>query len=113
GGTRTAPRTDAERDVAAVWRELLETDDIGAEDDFFERGGHSLLLTRMVATLRRRHGVALALSEVFRQPTVAAVARLLEQTGRAAPPAVPTRRTAARTTVRIGADGTVLAAEDR
>ncbi|MEU5082726.1 MULTISPECIES: non-ribosomal peptide synthetase [Streptomyces] len=113
GGARTAPRTDAERAVAAVWRELLETDDIGADDDFFERGGHSLLLTRMVATLRRRHGAALALSEVFRQPTVAAVARLLEQTGRTAPAAVPPRRTAARTTVRIGADGTVLAAEDR
>ncbi|MEM9695361.1 MAG: phosphopantetheine-binding protein, partial [Myxococcota bacterium] len=52
--------TDAERLVADVWRELLGTAKIGAQDNFFDLGGHSLLSIQCVAKLRDATGVRLS-----------------------------------------------------
>lgn len=51
------PRTDAERAVAGVWRELLGVERVGVLDNFFEIGGHSLLAIRATARLGDRIGV--------------------------------------------------------
>ncbi len=52
-----APKTDVEIAIAAVWRELLGGDAVGRHDNFFERGGHSLLAVRAVWLLKQRHGI--------------------------------------------------------
>lgn len=52
-----APRTEAERAVALVWRELLGIERVGVLDNFFEIGGHSLLAIRATARLGDRTGV--------------------------------------------------------
>src|SRR5690606_515597 len=44
-----APRTPDEEALAAIWRELLGVAEVGAHDDFFALGGHSLLVTRLIA----------------------------------------------------------------
>ncbi|WP_074711002.1 non-ribosomal peptide synthetase [Arthrobacter alpinus] len=73
-----APRTDAERTVAAAFSEVLGLDRVGRDDDFFELGGHSLLATRLVAVLRSRIGSAPALRTIFESPTVAGIAGTLD-----------------------------------
>jgi acyl transferase domain-containing protein len=74
-----APRDELEEAVAAVWSALLGIERVGVEDDFFELGGHSLLGTRVIGRLRADFGVALQVDAIFRAPTVAALAREVEE----------------------------------
>ncbi|MFC8527844.1 amino acid adenylation domain-containing protein [Nocardia sp. NPDC057227] len=69
-----APSTPAEETVAAVFAEVLGTERVGADDDFFELGGNSLIATRVVTRLRERTGTELRVAVFFDDPTVAGVA---------------------------------------
>ncbi|MFF2119417.1 non-ribosomal peptide synthase/polyketide synthase [Kitasatospora sp. NPDC058184] len=80
-----APRTERERALAAVWAEVLGLDAVGAEDDFFDLGGDSVLAARTLARITERLGVRLTLRDVFTARTVAALAPLLDR-----PAAAPT-----------------------
>jgi amino acid adenylation domain-containing protein len=77
------PATAAERAVAEIWREVLEADGVGAEDDFFALGGHSLHATRVIARARDVFRVPLSMRAIFDAPTVrklaAEVVRLLDE----------------------------------
>ncbi|HEX8243290.1 MAG TPA: condensation domain-containing protein, partial [Longimicrobium sp.] len=72
--TYTAPRTETERALAAIWQELLEVERVGAYDHYFHLGGHSLLATRLAARVRAAFDVELPLRAVFEHPTLAALA---------------------------------------
>ncbi len=92
-----APRTPVEELVAGIWCEILQREQVGVADDFFELGGHSLLATRLVSHLREVFDVELPVRAVFEAPTLAALAREVEQAlaagaGLAAPPVVPVGR---------------------
>ncbi|NNB93012.1 non-ribosomal peptide synthase/polyketide synthase [Corallococcus exiguus] len=91
------PSTDTERQLAALWADVLKLDTVGAEDDFFALGGHSLLATQVISRVRATFGMELPLSELFAAPTVAALAERVEalrQRGApSAPPLVPVPRT--------------------
>ncbi len=82
--TSAPPRTEDERTIAHVWSELLDVATIGVDDDFFLLGGHSLLLSRVVARIKRRLDVEFPLRAVMREPTVAGMARVVAA-ARAAP----------------------------
>jgi acyl carrier protein len=73
-----------------VWQEVLKVPSVGAEDNFFDLGGHSLLATRVLADVREAFGADIAMHALFEDPTVAALARLVEQadTGSARYPAL-------------------------
>jgi acyl carrier protein len=73
-GGYVEPRDEVEAAVAGLFAEILGRDRVGVHDDFFSLGGHSLLATRLVAMLRRRFRVELALRELFEAPTVGGVA---------------------------------------
>jgi amino acid adenylation domain-containing protein len=75
---RVAPRTAAERAVAEVWSEVLRLEGIGAHDNFFELGGHSLLLVQVQRRLRQRFARELSVVDLFKHPTVEALAVHLE-----------------------------------
>ncbi len=78
GGAETvAPRSETERTVAGVWREVLELREVGAHDNFFELGGHSLLLARVHGRLREVLGREVPIVDLFRFPTVSSLARHL------------------------------------
>lgn len=68
------PRDAWEARIAALWCELLALPEVGVHDDFFARGGDSMLAIRLLTLLRHRLNVDYQLKEVFRQPTVAALA---------------------------------------
>ncbi|MFF5970812.1 amino acid adenylation domain-containing protein [Streptomyces sp. NPDC012769] len=72
-----APRDERERALCALFGEILGIDDITIDDDFFELGGHSLLATRLVGRARTELGAELAIGDLFRAPTVAALAARL------------------------------------
>ena len=77
-----APRTPVETVVAAVWAEVLDIDRVGAHDDFFALGGHSLLSTRVLVRIREAFQVDVPLHRIFKDPTVAGLTEaLLEVSG--------------------------------
>lgn len=63
--------------VAAIWREVLRVEHVGLYNNFFDLGGHSLLLVKLQAALKREFGRDLALVELFQRTTVAAQAERL------------------------------------
>jgi hypothetical protein len=69
------PQTRAEVLVADIWREVLGVERVGLDDNFFDLGGHSLLLGRVHARLTESFNSDLALIDLFRYPTVALLAR--------------------------------------
>jgi acyl-coenzyme A synthetase/AMP-(fatty) acid ligase/acyl carrier protein len=64
------PAAGAEAVVANIWRELLGVDRIGVRDNFFDLGGHSLLVLQMVGKLKRHFSKPIAVVDVFQFPTV-------------------------------------------
>jgi amino acid adenylation domain-containing protein len=80
-----APSTPVEQMLIDVWRSVLQVDQIGIHHNFFEIGGHSLLAAQVVARIREAHGAPLSIRDLFANPTVAALSRIVE-TLRAAPP---------------------------
>jgi amino acid adenylation domain-containing protein len=94
-----APRTPVEEVLAGIWAETLRLERVGAEDNFFDLGGHSLLATRVVSRVRELFGVELPLRALFEGPTVAELARAVEDERRrelpVPPPLAPAGRTGA------------------
>ncbi|MCP4658738.1 MAG: amino acid adenylation domain-containing protein, partial [bacterium] len=80
------PRSEPERRVAAVWKELLAVDQVGIHDNFLDLGAHSLLMIRAHAQLRPILGDDLTLLDLFRYPTVSALVAA-RQAACPAPPA--------------------------
>lgn len=58
-GSFRPPRTEAERTLAEIWRELLKLDEVGVDENFFDLGGHSLLVMQAIAKFEQRTGVRL------------------------------------------------------
>jgi non-ribosomal peptide synthetase-like protein len=79
----TAPESDAEREVLAVWRSVFGRDDIGIDEDFFaDLGGHSLFAASAVSRLRKAPGMAgLSVADLYANPTVRSLATLATETG--------------------------------
>lgn len=71
-------QTDTERKLAAIWTEVLEREVSGGTDDFFALGGHSLLMTRVIARAKRRFGVDVGLRDFFAAPTVRDFAAVID-----------------------------------
>jgi non-ribosomal peptide synthetase-like protein len=66
-----APRTEAERKVAAIWQQVLQISPISIDDNFFtDLGGHSLLAAQTVSRLRSELALELAARDVYRWPTI-------------------------------------------
>jgi amino acid adenylation domain-containing protein len=63
-----------ERQIAYVWKEVLGVTEVGVDDNFFDLGGRSLLLVRVQARLRARLKREISMLELFRQPTIHALA---------------------------------------
>jgi amino acid adenylation domain-containing protein len=73
-----APRNEVERELARIWSEVLEVDEIGVHDSFFALGGHSLLAVRLFAEIERQMGARLPLAALFQTATIAGLAELVE-----------------------------------
>nr|WP_279637131.1 non-ribosomal peptide synthetase [Corallococcus sicarius] len=74
-----APATPEELALAGIWTELLGRPRIGARDDFFALGGHSLMAAQIVSRVREALGVELPLTAVFESPTLAGLAEVVSR----------------------------------
>jgi amino acid adenylation domain-containing protein len=72
-----APQTELEHSVVAIWREVLGAERIGVHDNFFDLGGHSLLIVRVHNKLRETLRREIPIVELFRHPTVTALSEYL------------------------------------
>lgn len=73
------PETATERELAAIWGDILEVDQVGRNDDFFRLGGHSLLVPPVVMAVRERLGVELPMGLLFQGPVLSDMARRVEE----------------------------------
>ena len=78
-GPIEAPATATERTIAAIWRELLGLEEVGASAGFFEIGGHSLLAAQVIARVRDRLGVDVPVRTLFAAPTLREFARVVDR----------------------------------
>ena len=77
GAAFIAPKSDLQKTVAAVWQQVLNIPKVGLNDNFFELGGHSLLLVRVYYKLCDIVDKKFSLTDLFKYPTVGALAEYL------------------------------------
>ncbi len=73
-----APQSRAEKQLARLWCELLQLDEIGIDDSFFDLGGNSLAAVRMVNQYQARFGREIPPVKVFQFPTISQLAQFLD-----------------------------------
>jgi hypothetical protein len=79
GSSFAPPRTETERLVASIWAEVLKLTRVGLHDNFFDLGGHSLLIVRVHSRLEKLMKDAPPLVDLFQYPTVAALAERISR----------------------------------
>jgi amino acid adenylation domain-containing protein len=79
GAAYVAPETELQRTVAQVWSEVLRVEHVGLHDNFFDLGGHSLLLAEVHHRLSAMVEKPLTLADFFRFPNVYSLARYLAE----------------------------------
>ncbi|MDT5293775.1 MAG: hypothetical protein QOJ76_655 [Acidobacteriota bacterium] len=86
GANYEAPQNRFERVVADIWQKALRVEKVSMSENFFDIGGHSLLMVQVHHRLKEEFGEGLALVELFRHPTIRSLAKYLgrglsEETG--------------------------------
>ncbi len=90
------PTTDGERRIAAVLAEVLGTEELGVDANFFDLGGNSLLLVRAHARLEEALGIELPLMALFNHPSVRSLAAHLASREAPAPDGEAAKQAAER-----------------
>ena len=75
---RVEPSTDLERQLHAIWAEVLGHADFGITDNFFAVGGHSLAVAIIASRTEKANGMPISLAKLFQNPTIAG---LVDQLG--------------------------------
>ncbi len=74
-----APESELERTLAAIWREVLRVERVGLYENFFDLGGHSLLMVQVFSRIKAQLATELLMVELFEFPTVSSMAKRLAQ----------------------------------
>jgi len=82
GEEEAEPGTELQEQVRAVMQTVLGGKRLRLAENFFERGGHSLLAMQLLTRVRQEFGVEIAIGKVFEQPTISGIAALIAAAGR-------------------------------
>jgi acyl carrier protein len=74
-----APQTDRERQISALWKQVLNVDKVGIHDNFFELGGHSLNLIQLNSELKKVFRTEIPVVSMLRYPTISAFEKYLAE----------------------------------
>jgi amino acid adenylation domain-containing protein len=77
--TYIVPRTDIERLIGTVWQEVLRVEQVGLHDNFFDLGGHSLLLGQVHSKLCEVLGHEISMTDMLEYPTISALTNFLSR----------------------------------
>ncbi len=77
--TYVAPGNEVEQAITSIWHELLHVEKVGVRDNFFDLGGHSLMLARMLNMLQESLNKELSIIDLFRNPTIESLAGFIAQ----------------------------------
>jgi amino acid adenylation domain-containing protein len=80
-----APRSEVERTIVSAWQEVLQIEKVGVNDNFFDLGGHSLLLIQLQSKLQEVLNRDVSLIELFKYPTISSLAVYFSQEPREGP----------------------------
>ncbi|WP_298510762.1 non-ribosomal peptide synthetase [uncultured Kordia sp.] len=69
-----APKNQTEEELVSIWKQLLEIETIGTQDDFFELGGHSLKITKLKNSIEQAFNISMSFSDLFLKTTISAQA---------------------------------------
>jgi len=72
-------RNETEKQLAKIWKNVLKIDSVGIHDNFFDLGGHSLLMMQVYQQLMECHDDKISMMELFRHPSIAQLSQHLDQ----------------------------------
>jgi amino acid adenylation domain-containing protein len=72
-----APESEMEKAIAGIWKDVLKLEKVGTRDNFFDLGGHSLLLVRVMNRIQQSLGKDITIVDMFQRPTIHDLAKFL------------------------------------
>lgn len=72
------PNTETEKTIHYQWKELLKFDDISINDNFFEIGGHSLLVAQLTFMIRKKFNLDIPMNVLFENPTISGMGKIID-----------------------------------
>ncbi|HHP7245584.1 MAG TPA: amino acid adenylation domain-containing protein, partial [Elainellaceae cyanobacterium] len=79
-GALVPPKTPLERGLAVIWSAVLDIEEIGITDDFFELGGNSLRLMELMSQVEQTYQSSVSLDDFFKVPTISGLVQQIQQT---------------------------------
>jgi len=73
-----ASLTPVQKDLAAIWSDVLGIQEVAVDDNLFDLGGHSLLITRIISRIRKSFNVEIPIHAFFETPTLSGIATAIE-----------------------------------
>jgi len=73
------PRTEVEQTIADIWQEMLHLENVGIHDNFFDLGGHSLLIIQVHSKLQKFLNRDISITDLFEYPTISLLSKHLSQ----------------------------------
>jgi acyl-CoA synthetase (AMP-forming)/AMP-acid ligase II/acyl carrier protein len=99
------PRSELERQLAGIWAEILDIDQISIDQDVFALGVDSLAMTQMILRVEEQFGVDFSFKDIFDAPTVAALALRVESSKKDSGGALLSSMAPPTAIVRVKGDG--------
>ncbi|WP_044973014.1 amino acid adenylation domain-containing protein [Ruminococcus sp. HUN007] len=73
------PKTETEKKIAELWKEILCVKEVGINQSFFQAGGDSLLATHLLTVVKKQYDIELSLKEMYNDPTLEAIAASIDE----------------------------------
>jgi amino acid adenylation domain-containing protein len=76
---KRVPETERQKQIFGIWKEVLKTDDFGIDEDFFQLGGHSLLVAQIISRIQKAGLKPPTFRDLFTMPTVEKLAQWIDE----------------------------------
>ncbi len=81
-GNYVGPENEIERSLTSIWKDVLQINELGVNDDFFELGGYSMQATILLIRIQKEFNIELPLRQIFKTPTIREIAKYIQKGSR-------------------------------